>query len=79
VAAGELAKAFSRADFSLAGYRKQVLLSPLGQTLVARWFISFIIYPLKWKWFQILLWRFLQPIAMLIAWLFVLNWAKRMK
>jgi len=79
LAAAELVKAFSRADFSLAGYRMRVLLSPLGQTLCARWLISFIVYPLKWKWFQILLWRFLQPLVMLIAWLFVLNWAKRMK
>jgi flavin-dependent dehydrogenase len=79
LAAQELAKAFSRADFSLSGYRKRVLFSPLGQTLIARWFISFIVYPIKWKWFQILVWRILQPIVILIAWLFVLNWAKRMK
>ena len=79
VAAAEMAKAFRWADFSLSGYRQRVLLSPLGQTLCARWIISFIVYPLKWKWFQILLWRFLQPLVMLIAWLFVLNWAKRMK
>jgi len=79
LAAAEIVKAFRRADFSLTGYRQRVVFSPLGQTLVARWFISFIVYPMKWKWFQILLWRFLQPLVLLIAWLFVLNWAKRMK
>lgn len=79
LAAAELVKAFSRADFSFTGYRTRVLISPLGQALCARWFISFIIYPLKWKWFQFLLWRILNPLVMLVAWLFVLNWAKRMK
>ncbi len=79
LAATELAEAFHRADFSLTGYRQRVLLSPLGQALCARWFISFIVYSLKWKWFQILLWRFLKPLVRLVAWLFVLNWARRMK
>jgi len=33
---------------------------------------------MRWKWFQILLWWLLKPIVVLVAWLFVLNWAKRM-
>jgi flavin-dependent dehydrogenase len=79
LAAQELVRAFSRDDFSLTGYRMRVLTSPLGQSLIARWFISFIVYPLKWKWFQFLLWRVFKPIVLLVAWLFVLNWAKRMR
>lgn len=79
LAAQEAAQALLRDDFSLKDYRRRVLFSPLGQTLVARWVITYIIYPLRWKWFQILLWWLLKPVVVLIAWVFVLNWAKRMK
>jgi flavin-dependent dehydrogenase len=79
VAAREIERAFRRGDFSFSGYRQRLLLEPLGQTLIIRWFIANIIYPLKWKWFQILLWRFLQPFVILAAWVFVLNWGRRMK
>lgn len=79
VAARELSESFQRADFSFRGYRRRVVRSALGQTLIARWFIASIIYPLKWRWFQILLWRFLKPVVMLCAWLFVLNWGKRIR
>lgn len=78
VAAKEIGEAFRRGDFSFGGYRQRVLMSGLGQTLVARWVIAQIIYPLKWKWFQILLWRGLKPIVVLVAWLFVLNWSRRL-
>jgi hypothetical protein len=50
----------------------------LGQTLVARWVIAQIIYSLKWKWFQSLLWRGLKPIVVTVAWVFVLNWSRRL-
>jgi flavin-dependent dehydrogenase len=79
VAAREISESFRRREFSFRGYRPRVLRSALGQTLIARWVIASIIYPMKWRWFQILLWRILKPIVMLAAWLFVLNWGKRIR
>jgi flavin-dependent dehydrogenase len=79
VAAREIARAFEKNDFSLKRYRQHVLLSPLGQTLINRWFITYIIYSLRWKWFQFLLWRVFKPIVIVVAWFMVLNWAKRMR
>jgi flavin-dependent dehydrogenase len=79
VAAGELVKAFRENQFDLTGYRQRVLLSPLGQTLTARWVLASLIYSLKWTWFQILLWRIFKPVVLLVAWLLVLNWARRMR
>ncbi|MBI5296188.1 MAG: NAD(P)/FAD-dependent oxidoreductase [Chloroflexi bacterium] len=78
VAAREIGAAFRRGDFSFGGYRRRVLASGLGQTLVARWIIAQIIYLLKWKWFQMLLWRGLKPVVIAVAWLFVLNWGRRL-
>ena len=78
VAARELSESFQRNEFSFRRYKHRVVGSALGQTLIARWIITYIIYPLKWRWFQILLWRILKPIVILIAWIFVLNWGKRM-
>ncbi len=78
VAAAELARAFRRGNFSFTGYRQRVLFSPLGATLIARWLIGMLIYTLRWKWFHILLWRFLKPFVILVAWVFVLNWGRRM-
>ncbi|HXQ37980.1 MAG TPA: NAD(P)/FAD-dependent oxidoreductase [Anaerolineales bacterium] len=79
LAAREIAQAFRRSDFSFNGYRQRVLRSALGQALLIRWAIAYIIYPLKWKWFQALIWRFLNPIVLFIANVFVLNWGKRLK
>jgi flavin-dependent dehydrogenase len=78
LAAAEIAAAFSRDDFSLTGYRRRVLMSPLGQTLVARWVIAQVIYTLRWRWFHILLWWILKPVVRVVAWMFVLNWGNRM-
>jgi flavin-dependent dehydrogenase len=78
LAAREIGEAFAKNDFSLRNYRSRVLKSSLGQALVARWFLTHVIYPLKWKWFQILLWRILKPFVVLFAWIFVLNWGRRM-
>jgi flavin-dependent dehydrogenase len=78
LAAHAINDAFQRNDFSFRKYKTRVLMSPLGQTLIARWFITYIIYPLKWKWFQVLLWRFLKPIVIVVASIFVLNWGRRM-
>jgi len=78
IAAREISESFQRNEFSFRRYKRRVVGSALGQTLIARWVITYIIYPLKWRWFQILLWRFLKPIVILIAWIFVLNWGKRL-
>jgi flavin-dependent dehydrogenase len=78
VAAREIGKAFRKKDFSFKGYKGRVLRSALGQTLIARWIIAYVIYSLKWKWFQILMWRIMKPIVLVVAWLFVLNWGKRL-
>lgn len=79
VAAKEIGEAFQRGEFSFKGYKRRIMKSALGQTLVARWFLTQTIYPLKWRWFQALLWRFLKPFVVVGAWIFVLNWGKRLK
>ena len=79
VAAAEMVEAFRRDDFRFTHYKRRVLLSPLGQSLLVRWFFTYIIYPWRWKWFQFFLWRIFKPVVLLVAWLFVLNWARRMK
>ena len=79
IAAQEISASIRRAEFSFSGYKRRLVWSGLGQTLLARWVITQIIYPLKWRWFQILLWRFLKPIVILVAWVFVLNWGKRIR
>jgi flavin-dependent dehydrogenase len=78
LAAQEIGKAFGQGEFSFNGYRRRVLKSPLGQVLIARWAVAHIIYLVKWKWFQVLVWRILKPVVVLLAWLFILNWGKRM-
>jgi flavin-dependent dehydrogenase len=79
VAAREIAESFQCNEFSFRRYRNRVAFSGLGQTLFARWFVSDIIYLLKWAWFQILLWRIIQPVVILVAWIFILNWSKKLK
>ena len=79
IAAQEIAESFQRNEFSFGRYRNRVAFSGLGQTLFARWFISNLVYLLKWTWFQILLWRIIQPVVILVAWIFILNWSKRLK
>jgi flavin-dependent dehydrogenase len=78
IAALEIAESIRRNEFSFSRYKRRLVRSGLGQTLFARWVIAQIIYPMKWRWFQILLWRLLKPIVILGAWIFVLNWSKRM-
>ena len=79
IAAREISESFRRNEFSFRRYRRRFARSGLGQTLFVRWVITNIIYPIKWKWFQILLWRIAKPIVLIIAWVFVLNWSKRIK
>jgi menaquinone-9 beta-reductase len=78
LAAREIGEAFAKNDFSFHGYRHRVLRSPLGRALITRWLLTHVIYPLKWKWFQILIWRMLKPVVVALAWIFVLNWGKRL-
>jgi flavin-dependent dehydrogenase len=78
LAAREIGEAFATGDFAFENYKSRVLRSPLGQVLVTRWLLTHVIYPLKWKWIQILLWRMLQPVVIPFVWIFVLNWGKRM-
>lgn len=78
LAAREIRESIQRGEFSFRRYRRRVVRSALGQTLIARWVITNVIYPLKWRWFQILLWRILKPVVIFAAWVFVLNWGKRM-
>ncbi|MFZ5857459.1 MAG: NAD(P)/FAD-dependent oxidoreductase [Chloroflexota bacterium] len=78
VASVEIGEAFQRGDFSFRRYPRRVARSGLGQTLLVRWVIAQVVYYFKWRWFQILLWRLLQPIVVAVAWLFVLNWAWRL-
>jgi flavin-dependent dehydrogenase len=78
LAAREIGEAFNSNDFLFRKYRGRVLRSPLGQALLARWIIAHVIYSFKWKWFQVLLWRILKPVVLAVAWLFVLNWGKRL-
>ncbi|MBK8428689.1 MAG: NAD(P)/FAD-dependent oxidoreductase [Lewinellaceae bacterium] len=78
IAAAEIAESIQRGEFSFGRYKRRLVRSGLGQTLFARWLITQIIYTLKWRWFQILLWRILKPIVLFVAWVFVLNWSKRM-
>jgi flavin-dependent dehydrogenase len=79
IAAREIAESHQRGEFSFGRYRQRVARSALGQTLFARWLIAYIIYSIKWKWFQFLLWRIIKPIVLFVAWVFVLNWSKRLK
>jgi flavin-dependent dehydrogenase len=78
LAAREIGEAFHRDDFLFRNYKGRVLRSPLGQAMLARWIIAYVIYSFKWKWFQVLLWRILKPVVILVAWIFVLNWGKRL-
>jgi flavin-dependent dehydrogenase len=76
IAAQEIVESFQRNEFSFRRYKRRLERSGLGHTLFARWLIAQIIYSFKWRWFQILLWRILKPIVLLVAWTFVLNWSK---
>lgn len=78
LAAQEIGEAFRQGEFSFDGYRRRVLKSPLGQVLLARWTVAHIVYLSRWRWFQVLAWRILKPVTVLLAWLFILNWGKRM-
>lgn len=79
VAASEIGESLQYNDLSFHRFKRRVLRSSLGQTLMARWVIAQIVYSLKWKWFQILLWRIMKPVVLAVSWWFVLNWGKRLR
>ena len=79
LAAREIGEAFQRRDFSFNGYKRRVLRSALGQSLLARWFIASVVYRVKWKWFQVLLWRVMKPLVIGLGWIFVVNWGRRLR
>ncbi|MBI3737449.1 MAG: hypothetical protein HY258_00180, partial [Chloroflexi bacterium] len=79
LAAREIGESIRGSDFSFSGYRSRVVRSALGQTLTVRWLIAEILYRLRWEWFQKFFWRTLKPIIAAAAWIFVLNWGKRLK
>jgi len=78
-AARETVRALETGDFSFTGSKFRLARGALGQALFARWFIANIVYVIRWRWFQILLWRVLKPVVILVAWLFIINWARRIR
>jgi hypothetical protein len=78
LAARPICRAFTSEDFSFRDYRRRLLASPLGLALLSRWCFAYLVYSLRWRWFQFLLWRMLKPLVALVASLLVINWAKRM-
>ena len=79
VAAGAIIDAFNHQQFDFTNYKRHLRISSLGKILTTRWIIAQIIYTINWSWFHFLLWRFIKPITLLVARLFVLNWGKRLK
>jgi flavin-dependent dehydrogenase len=79
LAAGAIIEAFKHQQFDFTNYKRRLMSSPLGKALTARWALTNFIYYFHWGWFQFFLWRVIKPITQLVAWLFVLNWGKRME
>jgi len=79
LAAQEIGEAFQRQDFSLEGYKRRVMRSSLGRSLARRWFIAKVIYRMRWRWFQLLLWRGMKLAVLAAGWLWVVNWGKKLK
>lgn len=79
IAAREIGESFQRDEFSFDGYKHRLARSGLGQSLFVRWVVTQVIYSFKWRWFQILLWRILKHVVVAAAWIFILNWAKRIR
>jgi flavin-dependent dehydrogenase len=77
LAARAIQSAFARGEFSFRDYRPRLRRSPLGRALTARTGLAVLYYHLHWRWFQRLLWHRLGWLVTGVAWLFVINWAKR--
>lgn len=79
LAAQTIQMAFKNKDFRFEGYRKRILFSALGFTLILRAVIARVIYIFHWRWFQRLVWHFLHPVVKLTGWVLLVNWGKRLK
>jgi len=79
LAAQALRDAVATGDFSFSDYDRRILRSPLGQALTARTAIAHILYRLHWAWFQKFFWRLFKPVVAAVAFVLVLNWARRMR
>ncbi|HXF85077.1 MAG TPA: NAD(P)/FAD-dependent oxidoreductase [Anaerolineales bacterium] len=79
IAAREIVESLQRGEFSFSEYKRRVMRSALGRTLLVRWLIAYVLYSLKWKWFQKIFWWGWKPIILVVAWLFVLNWGRKMR
>jgi len=79
LAAETIKSALERNDLGFQGYRRRILCSSLGQTLMMRYLINYLLYTFHWRWFQRLVWHFLHPIVKFAGWLLVINWGKRLK
>ena len=79
LAAAEIGEAFRRGDFSFRDYPTRVRGSSLGRSLFTRWFIAKVIYRMKWRWFQMLLWRVMKLAVLAGGWLLVVNWGRRLR
>jgi len=79
LAAQSITRAFERGDFRFKNYRKRILFSSLGQTLTLRYLLAIVAYSFHWRWFQRLVWQVLNPLVKWFGWLFLVNWAKRLK
>jgi menaquinone-9 beta-reductase len=79
IAAKTIKKSFEKNNYEFKNYKWAVLGSSLGQTLFIRKIIAEILYTFDWPWFQRVLWHVFKPIVKIAGWIFVLNWAKRLK
>src|SRR3990170_2155271 len=79
VAAKTIKKSFESMNFEFKDYKRAILSSSLGQTLIIRKIIAEILYTFDRRWFQRIIWHGLIPIVKAAGWIFVLNWAKRLK
>ena len=79
VAADTIIGAFKHQQFDFIEYKRNLMVNPLGWTLTARWALAKFIYRFRWGWFHFLLWRVNKPITKFVAWLFIVNWGKRMR
>jgi flavin-dependent dehydrogenase len=78
IAAKAIRDGLARNDLSFRDYRRRILFSPLGQALTVRTAITHILYHMYWRWFQKFFWRVFKPVVVGAAWLFVVNWGKRL-
>ena len=72
-------EALASDDYSFRDYDRRLLGSPLGQALTIRTGITHILYWLHWAWFQRFFWWVLKPVVAAVAFVLVMNWARRMK